>query len=133
MRRQRFFFVGILAFAIGVLAGCSKDKQQRHRVSGTVKYNGQPMPFGRVLLTPEGANEGSQGIANIRDGKFDTSLHNGKGYSGGPTTVRVTGLSRPDGGVICEYEYSVELPKGDSTLDIVVPENEIRKGPGKEI
>jgi len=45
----------------------------------------------------------------------------------------VTGLSRPNGGVICEYEYSLDLPQGETTIEIVVPEMEFRKGPGREL
>jgi len=134
MRLQRLSIV-CLALTIGTLASCSKKGDDRLRISGTVTYDNKSMPFGEVLFTPDGAqnNSGPQGIAYIRDGKYDTSLNNGKGYAGGPTIVRVTGLSRPDGGVICEYEYSVDLPRGETTLDIVVPEKEIKKGPSKEI
>jgi hypothetical protein len=132
MRLQRLL-IGILALAIGTLASCSKKDDNRFRISGSVAYDNKPMPYGEVLFTPDGANPGPQGIAYIRDGKYDTSQSNGKGYAGGPTVVRVTGLSRPDGGVICEYEYSVDLPRGETKHDIVVPEKEIRKGPSKEI
>jgi hypothetical protein len=117
------------------LSGCSESGPTRYRVSGEARFNGAPIPFGDVLFTPDGAkqNSGPQGIANIRDGKFDTSGTDGKGIAGGPTVVRVTGLSGPPdkgGKLICEYEYTVELPRGDSTLIIEVPASAAPKKAG---
>jgi hypothetical protein len=121
-----------VAFAVAVAAvvwaaGCSSESgAKRYRVSGEARFNGAPIPYGDVLFTPDGAkqNSGPQGIANIRDGKFDTAGAEGKGFAGGPTVVRVTGLSGPPdqgGKLLCEYEYTVDLPRQDSTLTIEVP------------
>jgi hypothetical protein len=110
--------------ALGLLAGCGdKGGQARHRVSGSVSFEGQPVPYGDVLITPDDTkkNSGAQAIANIRGGKYDTSAAGGKGYGGGPAVVRVTGLTGEGGKLLCEYEYRVDLPGGDATLDIVVP------------
>jgi hypothetical protein len=118
--------VRILAapFVTAVLvAGCSDASGPKaYRLSGEAKVDGQPIPHGDVLFTPDGAagNSGPQGIATITNGKYDTGK-DGKGVAGGPTVVRVTGLDKPGGKVLCEYEYKVDLPKQDSTLDINVP------------
>jgi len=76
------------------------------------------------LFTPDGSrdNSGPQGIAYIKDGRFDSTWPNGQGISGGPTVIRVTGLGDDKGiKLLCEHEYQVELPKEDSTLKVEVP------------
>jgi len=106
-----------------LVAGCSDSAEPKaYRVSGEAKVDGQPIPYGEVLFTPDGAagNSGPQGIATIENGKYDTSK-NHKGVAGGPTVIRVTALEKQGGNFICEYEYKVDLPKKDSTLEINVP------------
>ena len=117
-----------LAFALGLMglgtiAGCGTSDQKRFRVSGDVTYNGAPIKYGDVLITPDGAkkNSGAQGIASIRDGKFDTSAADGMGYGGGPAVIRVTGFDREGGKLLCEQEFQVDLPQGDATHNIDVP------------
>lgn len=121
---------GVLALL--VVGGCSESGPKEYRVTGEAKVDGQPIPHGDVLFTPDGAagNSGPQGIATIKDGKYDTSASDGKGVAGGPTIVKVTGLDKPGGKVLCEHEYKVDLPKADSTLPIDVPG---LKGPPKKV
>ena len=120
MRWQTAAF-GLLA--LGLLIGCGEAGQQRNRVSGKVTYDGKPIPYGEVLITPDGAkkNSGAQGIAPLRDGKYDTSAAGGKGYGGGPAVIRVTGFDREGGKLLCEEEFQVDLPPGEATHDINVP------------
>ena len=121
MRTQSWF---ALAFAVAAIAGCSSDAEpKRLRLTGEALYDGQPIPFGDVLFTPDGAqgNKGPQGIAAIRDGQYDTGAVEGKGFAGGPTVIRVTGLTGPGGKVICEYELKADLPRTDGTYKIEVP------------
>ena len=123
-----------VVLAAGVLAGCSDDGPKRYRVSGAATFDGQPIPYGEVLLTPDGSkkNSGPQGIAPIRDGRYDTAAAEGKGVAGGPTIVRVTGLSGPGGKLLCEYEWPIELPRGDGTQDLDVPKKGAAKGGPKK-
>jgi len=122
---MRPFAIAGCLFAATLLAGCSGPSSEptRYRVSGEATFNGNPIPYGDVLFTPDGANAGPQGIADIRDGKYDTAAARGKGIAGGPTVVRVTGLSGPPPGgkLLCEYEYRVELPREDTTHKVEVP------------
>lgn len=113
--------VGMLA--AGLLAGCGDSGPNRLRLSGTATFDGKPIPYGDVVFTPDGAkkNSGPQGIAQIRDGKFDTAGAGGKGFAGGPTVVHVTGLTGEGGKLLCEYEYEVDLSREDGTLNIEVP------------
>jgi hypothetical protein len=117
------------------LASCSNDEPKRFRVHGSAKFDGQPIPYGDVLFTPDGSkkNSGPQGIAHIRDGKYDTSASEGKGFGGGPTVVRITGFSGPGGKLLCEVEMQVDLPKGDTPHDIDVPKKDAKSSPKTEI
>lgn len=121
----------VLGAAVAAVVGCSSDDgPKRFRLSGTAKFDGQPIAYGDVLFTPDGAkkNSGPQGIANIRDGKYDTTAEGGKGVAGGPTVVRVTGFSRPGGKLLCEYEMPVDLPRSDGTHDIDIPKKGAPQG-----
>jgi hypothetical protein len=110
-------------FGLALVLGCSDLESDRQRVSGTVTFQGEPIPYGDILFTPDDAqkNSGPQGFATIRNGRFDTSSADGKGYGGGPAVIRITGLSAEGGTLLCEYEFRIELPRGDSTNAFDVP------------
>ena len=131
---MRLWLLIALAYGTAAFVGCSEqDTQTRFRVSGNVNFAGAPVPYGEVLFTPDGAadNSGAQGIATIRNGKYDTSAEGGKGVGGGPTVVRVTALADEKASkLLCEYDYKVDLPKEDSTLTIEVPASAANKKPG---
>jgi hypothetical protein len=119
-----------------IVLGCGESGPKRFRLSGTASFDGRPIPYGDVLFTPDGAkqNSGPQGIAQIRDGKYDTAGADGKGIAGGPTVIRVTGLTGPGGKVLCVYEYRVDLLREDGTHTIEVPkEGAARPGSGSDI
>jgi hypothetical protein len=121
---------GLLVVLIFALAGCSGEQgPKRYRVSGTITFDGKPVPHGAVLFSPDTAkgNTGPQGIAEIKDGKYDTAGSRAPGIAGGATIVRVTALSNPNGKLLCEHEFSVELPNADSTHDIQIPASAAKK------
>jgi hypothetical protein len=112
--------------ALGANLGCAKPAgPARFQLSGRVTLDGQSIPYGEVVFTPDASkkNSGPQGIAPIRDGKFDTAAAGGMGIAGGPTIIRVNGMSGPGGKTLCEYEMPVDLPRQDGTHDIAVPKN----------
>jgi hypothetical protein len=133
MRRGLFFSL----FAATFLAGCSDGGPTRYRVSGEAKFNGNPIPYGEIVFTPDGSkqNSGAQGFAFIEDGKFDTSGTNGKGVGGGPMVIHVIGLDKAGGKPLCEYEYRVDLPRDDTKHNIEVPATAVpwKKGTNPEI
>lgn len=110
----------LLAAAI---VGCSEKGESRFRLQGTATFDGKPIAYGDVLFTPDGSkgNKGPQGIAQIRDGKFDTGAEGGKGIAGGPTIIRLTGMTGQAGKTVCEYEWPMDLPKADGKQDLDVP------------
>lgn len=133
---MRWIMTALGLLALGIIMGCQESEPNRHRVSGTVMFDGKPIPYGDVLFTPDGSkkNTGTQGIATIRNGKYDTSAEGGKGYGGGPAVIRVTGLTGEGGRLLCEYEFQVDLPRGDATHDIEVPAaGKAKQGKGPEI
>jgi hypothetical protein len=127
--------MAILLFLAGcALIGCgNSSEQKRNRVSGKVTYDGQPVAFGDVVITPDGAkkNSGAQGFANIRDGKYDTLAEGGKGYGGGPAVLHVTAFDKQGGKVLFEGDISVDLPPGDATHDIDIPKGKEKPKPSE--
>jgi hypothetical protein len=116
-----------------LLVGCAKPGPQLYDVSGSVTFDGQPIPKGTVLFQPDESKgcTGSAGIALIRDGKYDTAAEGGTGVVGGPHLVRIVGLDgkpidsmSPDGiPLFPDYTTTVDLPKANSTQDFAVPKD----------
>lgn len=120
IRRVVFLLPLGLAFALGCGGA---DGPPRFRFSGTVSLDGQPVPFGEVIISPDASrkNSGPQGKATIKDGRFDTAGAGGMGIGGGPVMIRVNGMSAPGGKTLCEYEFPDDLPKADGTREIKIP------------
>lgn len=115
----------VLTLATAAFMGCSNPEPTRFRVSGKATVAGKDIPYGEILFTPDGSkqNSGPQGIAIIRGGKFDCAV-DGKGVAGGPTVIRVTGLTEQGGRLLCEHELQRDLPRADSEQDFDVPAKE---------
>lgn len=124
-------FVSYLLF-LGLcvsLAGCSAGKSKSYGVSGAATFNGNPIPVGRIYFDPDPTKNGAgpQGVAEIKDGRYDTAK-NGKGIVGGAYNIRVEGfdgqeserspLGKP---LFVMHTQSVELPAKNEQLDIDVP------------
>jgi hypothetical protein len=123
-----------LLVPLGAAGGCAKPQgPSRFHLSGSATLDGQPIPYGEVVFTPDGSkkNSGPQGIAPIRDGKYDTAAAGGMGIAGGPTIIRVNGMTGPGGKTLCEYEMPVDLPRADGTHDVAVPKNGAAKPAAK--
>jgi hypothetical protein len=135
MNAIRRWFGAAALLVVAAALGCADSGPKSYRVSGSVKLDGAPIPYGEVLFTPDAdrQNSGPQGIAEIRDGKYDTRSAGGRGMPGGPTVIRVNGMSGPGGKTLCEYELKADLPRNDTSgYDIDVPKNAAAKS-GKEI
>jgi hypothetical protein len=126
-------WLGAAAILAGILAlnGCNKGGARGYNVSGTVTYKGQPIPVGSIVFEPDAGkgNSGPSGSAQIKDGKYDTSLPGGKGTVGGPHLVRIIGLDGKPAGELTEgtplfpdYRTTIDLPKETSTQNFDVPE-----------
>jgi len=122
-----------------VLAGCgSGSGPARFDLSGTVTYDGKPVPAGYIVFNPDAAagNSGPGAQADIRDGKYQTLP--GQGTIGGPHVASVFGFDGrpytvgkgPDGNPIANpmgkplftaATIKAELPKQAGTYDFLVP------------
>ena len=124
--------MGLVAIACMLpLAGCgSSDSVRKFHVSGKVNYKGAPVPFGTIVFDPDrtAGNSAPQGVAEVINGKFDTS--NGEGVVGGAYQVIINGFSeKPDvtnesaqvKPLFPENKRKVDLPQKSTTMDFDIP------------
>jgi hypothetical protein len=139
-------FARVLSLVGGclLLAGCGKENTSVYDVSGTVTFNGRPVPSGRIYFNPDFTrnNDGPQGFADIKHGTFDTR-QGGRKVISGPVIARVEGFDGPEGNpravgnpLFLPYEIKLDLPKEASVQALEVPASAAvglpppRKGPG---
>jgi len=144
MPRLRFrgFAVLLLGFfSLALASGCGQvanDGPDRFHVSGSVTFDGRPVPRGTIVFEPDAAagNQGPQGYATIQDGKFDTK-NEGKGVVAGQHKVRLDGQESSGTGesvkVLFEnYQQSTDLSRESPNLDYQVPASAAATGPPVE-
>lgn len=143
-RRPRYSSSGPLWILVAMVlsAGCGgADASGRSRVSGSVTLDGQPIPNGLITLEPDftKGHTGPQGVATIRDGRFDTDSPGGRGIIGGPHRVRIEGyrgeaidpdladpsVTSKSEVLIKNYETEVDFPEGETTHDFAVESAEL--------
>lgn len=115
-------FLAVLAAGCGPSSGV-------YRRSGSVTFDGKPVPLGKVYFDPDVAAGGSgpSGFADVVDGRYDT--RGGHGVGGGPVIVRVAGYSRDDPDPVSgfgkplfvEHHVRADMPASESEYDIAVP------------
>ncbi|WP_417737285.1 hypothetical protein [Rosistilla oblonga] len=129
---KRFHLVGLrVAMALMVLGtlGCGpKSGVERHDLSGTVTFEGVPVPVGMVSFEPVEKGVGG-GFAPIRNVLFDTA-DGGRGALSGPTSVRITGFdgikdpSNPDAppkALFEAYETTLDLADDQDEIEFALP------------
>jgi hypothetical protein len=96
-----------------------------------VKFKNQPVPAGLIVMNPDlsKGNDGPQGMAEIRDGRFDTRELD-KGAPSGPVIFMIDGFDgaaqgeSPSGKpLFIGYKIQIDLPKQASEQNIDVPES----------
>jgi hypothetical protein len=113
------------------LSGCGGEGLDRHRIRGTVTFQGKPVEFGAIFFEP---TESVGKIAPtvylpVRGGKFDTE---DAGPIAGKYSVVVGGQDTAkervdDDGIthterlFQDYRFEVEIPPPNNTLDVEVP------------
>lgn len=127
-----FKYVSIIV-AVVLLVGCKKDNG-RLDIHGTVSWKNQPIARGIIYFTPDvkkGA-KGPQGLAFIKDGKYDTRFENSRGCVAGPHLARIEacdgkGVSRfkPFGSLMFTEPpvVSIDVPAEGGEINLVVPES----------
>jgi hypothetical protein len=134
----RMAMATILLASAALLPACSRrDGPTRHTLSGKATFDGQPIPFGRILLQPDGeaGNSGPAGVAEISNGSYRTRAD--AGHIGGPhiLTVTATDGTRPssddiDNSLFPPFQIKVTLPAENGKHDLDVPPVPVRK-PGR--
>jgi hypothetical protein len=124
--------VGLAALCILATAGCGSDGPRRYEISGTVTYDGQPVPKGFITILPDDSkgNDGPGGGAPIENGVYCTPA--GKGIVGGPHLVRIVGYDGvpismageeiPEGKLLFPaYETTIDFPKQATEQNFDIP------------
>jgi hypothetical protein len=112
-------------------AGCGPQERPRYHFSGTITYQGKPIPKGTILIDPDIAAgaDGPQGFAEIEQGEFDTR-RGGQGHGGGKVVLRIhggdgsplAGEEAPHGKpLFTPIEVALELPHAESKRDLALP------------
>ena len=88
--KLKTFTASILLIA-GTLGGCGPKGPQRYERWGTVTFQDRPIPAGLVYFEPDlqAGNDGPQGQAVIKDGKYDTRERENSGAGSGKYVIRV--------------------------------------------
>jgi hypothetical protein len=116
----------------GTVVGCGSG-ERRYDLSGTVTFQGKPVPEGYIVFEPDASqgNVGGPGRAKIIDGKYDTSEEPDSGVLGGPHVIRITGFDKKVSGLkgsevilpkslFTDYTVSEDLPKKNAKKDFEV-------------
>ena len=131
-RRLPGVVVGALLLSLGA---CSRPSS-RFDVWGTVTFQGRPVPAGLIVINPDlsKGNDGPQGLAEIRDGRYDTRRLD-KGAPSGAVVLLIDGfdgVARPDAPqgkpLFLGYKLSLELPTTATEKNIDVPDSAAAKG-----
>ncbi len=102
-------------------------------------FKGRPVPAGLIAINPDFSkgNDGPQGLAEIRDGRFDTRPLD-KGAPSGPVVLMIDGfdgVAQPESPygkpLFLGYKLSIDLPKEPTEKNIEVPESEGAKVPSQ--
>ena len=137
LRTRPALVTPLLLLACALVAGCGSKGAS---VSGTVTFDGKPVPFGKIYFNPDKSkgNSGAPGYADIRDGSFDTSSRGGQACSPGAVKVRIEGFEEipPKGEVTAKalfpaYETTLDLPAGSSSHKFDVPASAAKQQPPK--
>lgn len=136
--KQRMLGCAVLTLACILTVGCGGDTGARkNTVSGTVTFDGKPVPKGFITFEPDSkkGNSGPAGGAEIVNGSYKTP--SGKGVAGGPYKVKIVGTDGapttesgeelPDGKPLFPAYYTdVEFSGEDTTKDFAVPAKEAK-------
>ena len=132
MKKSTLWMPAILLCSILVITGCGNSGKDKFYVTGTVTFDGKPVPDGVIHFDPDGS--GVQGVARIVDGHFDTR-DSGKGVSPGSYTARIQGFSTPKDRpamkvpLFREYIVPVNLSEEPEPLDLQVPKEAAKNLP----
>jgi hypothetical protein len=116
------------AAVLALAAGCS-SKPEMAQVSGTVTFQGKPVPAGWISFTPE-PGKGLVRVCQIKDGVYDSSKEPDPGIHPGKNQVKIAGFDGkqiPYWGqgkqIFNPVDDTLDVPPGVSTKDFEIPES----------
>ncbi len=136
LRKSRWLWLAGTLPVLMLLFGCGGgDSFDRQPVSGTVMYDGKPIPRGSIWFEPDTSvgRDAPTGFAAVRDGQFETQP--GESPVAGTHTLRIAGFdgSPPDDDewdspaaypgqpLFEEYTTTAEIPPPGGRLELEVP------------
>ncbi|NQV26494.1 MAG: hypothetical protein HQ518_19225 [Rhodopirellula sp.] len=122
-RRSVLILAALAPLFLLVISGCGgsvDEGRTRFNISGTVTYDGKPVPKGTIYFNPAEGNVGPQGFAAIVNGKYNTSSE-GKGTVGGHHTARIEGTDTAGLPIFVPQFEDIDLPKTATTHSFEVP------------
>ncbi len=126
--------VGVVVGLVLAPSGCGQTGPGRYVLSGTVTYEGKPVPVGEIHLAPDTSkgNSGPGTIALIKDGQYRTQPN--RGIVGGPYIVTILGFdgvpvgdSEAGSELFPPYRVEVEFPKQSTVYNFEVPSARAQK------
>lgn len=121
----------VVLLAVAIVGCGGPARLARHEISGTVNYEGKPVPSGSLRFTPD-FDKGNRGPATtimVADGQYRSV--EGYGVIGGPYIVEITGFEglTPEQAqamvtpkpLFKPYTVAVDLEKKKSVKDFDVP------------
>src|SRR5947207_9499998 len=132
MGERWLVWAGLAVAAVVCAGGCGGEKT--YNLSGTVTFQGKPVPAGQIVFEPDASagNHGQAAFAKIKDGHYDTRI-DGSGTVGGPHLVLIHGRDGIPRGELLnglplfrDYNTKVDLPKASGEQNFEVPAGERR-------
>jgi len=109
-------------------SGCGSNAQDiRLELSGTVTYQGKPVPGGRILFAPD-HTQGNTGVASVADivnGRFITRSKRGSIL--GPQQVTIfgtdgtTATDTHDNTLFTDYTTTINVSENNTNFEFEVP------------
>lgn len=126
------YAIVLASLSLLFLSGCGGNSVERHEVSGTATFDGQPIVFGTIQFIPKLADgkKAPTGSATIENGTYYTDK--GQGIVNGPHEIRVTAypsklIDTEDETVEAEIiepifvGYSMDASIEPPSFDVIVP------------
>lgn len=105
----------VAAFCLGVAVGGCSDPNGRQRISGSVTFDGEPLPTGSVSLRPVGT--GPLAVGRIKDGEF--VLPSGKGPLPGAYLIEIESQQNTGRKIALVDNPSIKL---DEKREVIPPQ-----------
>jgi hypothetical protein len=117
------------AVAVVVLAGCGPTYPTGTPLKGTLTYEGRPVAYGLINIAPDTVrgNKGVFGVAEVRDGEYQTSPDYAPTLGPVIVSVQVFDGPPPNNKMIANImEFPTEIPPGSTSWDFKLSAKDVR-------